>query len=383
MNTTHLALVQQDFSRSLFGALVANDASANIVFSPLSIFVVFLMSLIGAREQTKDEMIKALRIKNSINYEDLHPSVSKMFEMLKSSQTLKIANNVFVDKKVKLREDFISMLDYYYGVEPQRCNFATEAPKCRKIINLWVEENTNGIIQDAISPGVLTSLTKLVLVNAIYFKGTWKNEFNPKFTSKLPFKAIGGNSQQDVKMMKKYSTHEQYGENDVAKWVRLSYQDDFNGIFILPKNSSDLSEEAMDNVQDFIKSTDNLLSKLPTLRTNLQKLFIPRFKIEFSTELTKIMQELGMKQAFRDEADFTGMAKSHQRLHISAVIHKAYIKVNEKGTEAAGFSAIHMVNRSLRIGDIKHEFVADRPFLFVIEHAPTQALVFLSRVNKV
>jgi serpin B len=363
----------QEFSRSLFGEVAASTPS-NVVISPLSIYMVLLMSLLGAHEKTKSEMMQTLRLSD----DNVHSDLSKICNSISKSKTLKIANSVFFANNIHLRKDFSSMLDYYYDVEPKKCNF-NDSEKCTKRINKWAAKQTKGLIKELIPHGALTPATKLILANAVYFKGRWKKPFDKERTMDRPFTKQDG-SKKNVKMMHRFSTLEEYGEDELAKWVRIPYREDFNAVFILPKNES--TSETMTELVDYLK-TKKMMSDLTTKKMKLEKLIIPRFEISFGIDMSKILRGMGMETAFTNDADFSGFT-SDNGLHISSVIHKAFVKVDEKGTEAAAASAIHVIAKSLRIGGPPPlEFVADRPFLFMIEDSASHLPLFHARLNKV
>jgi serine protease inhibitor len=364
--------VQTDeFSKRFLTTVLHSDNISNVVISPFSVFLAILMTLSGARGSTREEINTALSLSSKDDIK-LHESIHALYEAFQpalNEKIINIASNVFTDKKIQLKQEYVDVINKYYNTKLEQCDFHSDpSGSCQKI-NHWVEETTNHLIKNLIPQGSITPDTKMILANAIYFKGKWKAPFEMKNTKKLPFRTPKGNN--DVDMMIKYEKKHLYGENETAKWVKLDYEGDFEATFVIPTDTNDLS---LDNVQQLLaKQID-----LPTSCKKLKRLMIPRFEISFNTELNVAMRNLGMNAAFTDSADFSGITDT-TNLAISTIIHKAFIKVDEVGTEAAAATGVVMMALAMRI-EKEYEFVCDRPFLYMIHHVPTKTLIFSGRV---
>ena len=235
-------------------------------------------------------------------------------------------------------------------------------------INTWVEERTESKIKDLIPSRILDGLTRLVLVNAIYFKGNWASQFDQSLTNDVPF-WVTSDKQVQVPMMTQ--KHEfRYGEGNGLQILELPYAgDDFSMIVLLPREIGGLVklEESL--------TVENLGRWVRNLWETEVVVFLPRFEITFPFRLDDTLKSMGMVDAFSGKADFSGMDK--EPLFISAVLHKAFVAVNEEGTEAAAATAVIMARGSPSLPPI---FRADHPFVFLIRENSTGSILFLGRV---
>jgi serpin B len=249
-----------------------------------------------------------------------------------------------------------------------------------KIINGWIENRTHNLIKDLISPGDIDPvLTALILTNAIYFKGTWQVQFDEKNTTEKPFE-ITEEEYVDVETMKFIGTDDQfnYTENDIMQIVELPYTgNEISMTILLPKEGYDL--------KDIINSMDHVRYKelIDSMYNTELDIFLPKFTIETPLyTLNNYLKELGMSTAFTGDADFSGM-NGFGQLSISSVLHKAFIEVNEEGTEAAAATAIVMVTSAYPGQNISQRIVfdADHPFIFLIQHKTTGTILFIGTVT--
>ncbi len=363
---TSEALYEQNFAKNL-GSILLKEKS-NAVFSPFSIFLALALTSAGARNETLNEMLAALCITDTNNVQQHMAEYNKKFQ---TDSILKIANALHINKNMQVPQQFKDDAVSVYSAEAIQHDFYFEDPdRSRDAINQWVENKTNSLIKDLIPQGYLNNIVRLVITNAIYFKGTWKTQFKKEATQEAEFDRFG--TPQKVQMMYRRNGKEDYGKNDVCSWINLPYLGDFSMWFILP-NAQD--EQGMDQTREFLcGSKDSLRQMLPTNNVKLSEVGIPKFKIDYDTGLNDPLKALGMKSAFEDTADLTGIG---QDLYISAVLHKAFVQVDEEGTEAAAATAVIIKTRSLQISS---SFVADHPFFFMIEHIPTQSIVFMGAV---
>jgi serpin B len=369
----------QNFSKNLLDLVVNEQKDTNVVLSPFSIFTALAMTAVGARENTLTEMLHALSLPQGD--QDLHKQIGsylKKFDTAQQAKILSIANNIFIHHAITLKTDFVKdVSDNYSANVTQEAYFFDDEQQSRTHINKWVEQKTNDLIKDLIPKHVLNHLTRLVLVNAIYFKGEWVIEFDEKNTREREFTKI-----QDIKttvnMMSQSDQKHQYGENKTAKWVTLAYKgNEFSATFVLPQESG---ETAFQSTCDLLfKNTKDVFSELRTSEHKLKELAIPKFKSEFSLDVVPFMKKLGMKDAFSEAAKFTAITDNAKDLYISNIIHKAFIQIDEKGTEAAAATAVVMKTRSIR-HDTPKSFIADRPFIFILQHIPTMSILFSGKV---
>jgi serpin B len=250
-------------------------------------------------------------------------------------------------------------------------DFITATENARKTINAWVEKKTNGKIKDLISPGVLDSMTRLVLTNAIYFKGNWAKQFKENRTQDAPFTLADG-KKIEVAMMNQKAEFG-YMETDTFQALELPYVDEeLSMVILLPKE--------IDALNEFEKAltTENLNQRLAEIHKCEVVVFVPKFKTTSQFSLADVLKSMGMKDAFSSDADFSGI-NGKRDLFISAVIHKAFVEVNEEGTEAAAATGVVMRLTSVGPAAIP-VFRADHPFLFLIRDNLSGSILFIGRV---
>jgi serpin B len=244
--------------------------------------------------------------------------------------------------------------------------------EARRTINAWVEKKTRGKIQDLIPPGALNYLDRLVLANAIYFKGTWLAWFSKGETRDEPFHLLGG-AQVTAPLMRQLHTFS-YADLDSLQVLELPYGDgDLAMLLALPRDLQGLPslEQSL--------SGDLLDAWIASLQETDVQVFLPRFSITQIFNLNEVMQSLGMRRAFSQNAEFSGMAD--EDLYISAILHKAFIDTDEHGTEAAAATAVGMTTWGVsELTSSPPEFRADHPFLFMIRHRPSGCILFMGRV---
>ncbi len=265
------------------------------------------------------------------------------------------------------------MVQVHYGAVLTEVDFRTAAEKARKKMNKWVSKETNGKIEDLIARGILDEDTRLVLTNAIYFLGKWNSEFDKEDTEELPFTFLDG-KKADVPMMRQEEEF-LYGESESLQIINLPYVGhDLSMVILLPKKNDGLKE--LEDEFEF----DEFSGAVWKLEKREVKLMMPKFKMTSSFNLSEVLKELGMVDAFSTDADFSGMAKKEE-LFISEVIHKAYVDVNEEGTEAAAATAVMTGDTAIppdERGPVV--FTADHPFMFVIRDKRTGTILFMGRV---
>lgn len=364
-----------EFAADLYARL-SSGKSTNLFFSPYSISVALAMTYAGAEGQTEAQMAKVLHF--ALPEAKLHQAFSGLQKRLTSNGDssafqLRVANRLWGQNDFHFLPTFLQVTSDNYGAELGQVDFKqTEA--ARKTINAWVEEQTDDKIRDLLAPGVLDASTRLVLTNAIYFKARWEEQFSKSVTKDAPFHLVG-HKQVTVPMM--HQQHRfQYGETSSVQILELPYAG-YEGLcmlILLPKKIDGLSD------LEKVLTSENLHKWSAGLKSRQVDLYLPKFKMTSEFELGDVLKLMGMSLAFSDKADFTGMS-TQEPLLISAVIHKAFVDVNEEGTEAAAATAVGLrLAAALPQPEEPVEFRADHPFVFLIRDNRTQAVLFLGRL---
>uniref|UniRef100_UPI00398EE357 leukocyte elastase inhibitor-like n=1 Tax=Pristiophorus japonicus TaxID=55135 RepID=UPI00398EE357 len=367
------------FTLDLFRKLVEKNQAGNIFFSPFSISSALAMVYLGAKNNTASQMAKALHFDQ---VGDLHSGFQKMqldINRADVSYLLRVANRLYGEKTYNFLEEFCTSSMQYYRADMSGVDFRTAADETRQEINKWVEAQTEGKIQNLLAPGLVSSATTLVLVNAIYFKGSWAEKFNEQFTKEMPFR-LNKNESRPVKMMYQKEEFLIHHVPEVKIQVlELPYVDEELSMIIL------LPDDIMDDSTGLQKLEQELtLEKLQewTLQDRMEKMDVqvrlPKFKLEDDYELNSPLSSLGMLDLFDGSmADLSGMSEARD-LFVTKVIHKSFVEVNEEGTEAAASVGMIMVGSSMYPQPEKI-FTADHPFLFFIRHNKTNSILFFGR----
>lgn len=357
------------FAFDIFRKVVENAGeSENIMISPLSISYALSMALNGANGSTQDSMFKALRI-NDLTSEELNSSFKNLTKALLSVDqrvAMSIANSVWTEQNFLVKQSFINILTDYYSAESKQ--FDINDPTAPDKINAWIEENTNGLIKEMIDK--LDDNTVMLLINAIYFKGKWKFQFDASETAQKPFHKPGG-SAVDVPTMTQTADFKVYDGDGFILGEFPYGQGNFVMDIILP--------DAQDGVTALLPSlTDAAFTSWSgSLSVQEVDLFLPRFKYGFKKKLKDILTDMGMGIAFIDGADFTNIA-DFPPLIINEVTHQSFIETNEVGTEAAAATVVEIGLTSYPPQPVV--FNADHSFLYVIRETTTNSIIFMGRV---
>ncbi len=358
------------FALELYTELSKNGKE-NIFYSPYSIFAALGMTYEGAKGETKDEIKSVFHFPEDST---LRPNFAKIYNDINKNEEdyeLRTGNALWVQKDYPFLEDYINIVVKYYGGKVSNLDFVKETEKSRQTINNFIEEQTNGKIKDLIPKGVLDYLTRLVLTNAIYFKGTWQWEFNPKNTEEVDFKITPTDIVKVPMMyMKPEKAKFNYADLEDLQILELPYKGEkISMLILLPK----------DNLEDIQPLTIEKLKewKSQTKEETLDEIYLPKFEFDTKYFMKEILSDMGMPTAFEMDADFSGMDGT-KSLYIKEVIHQAYVKVDEKGTEAAAATGVVMELTSIMPKNI---FRADHPFIFIIQQNDTGNILFLGRVN--
>lgn len=453
-----LVLANNALALKLLGEFGARSKDENQFFSPFSIESALAIALEGARGATASEMAQALQFPKREGDEgratgqlaDLRSGFHALSAQLdlgssdsqrtKRGVRLRSANSLWVDQSFPLSQEYQQTVRQNYGAsETFACDFQRAGEAQRNRINQWVSERTAQKIQELIPSGAITPLTRLVIANAIYFKGLWAKPFDPKATRPAEFTLGGGRKvQADLMHARNFddgayaafhadgslietpktlpagaSAEQGYPSGAGFQVVELPYEssaptdaaaadanaatrgrgpqrsngahssgDGLSMLVFLPRRPDGLSDLVSSLTADKIAAVAQQLEARPF------HVALPKFKVEARYALNEPLQSLGMRKAFSStEADFSGLTDSRDpehELYISAVFHKAFVEVNEEGTEAAAATGVVMATRAAAVGDppFVPSFTADHPFLFAIRHRQTGLILFIGQVEK-
>lgn len=369
------ALVQGNTAFALDFHAQLRSQPGNLFYSPYSLSSALAMTYAGASENTAAEMEKALHFTLG---EETHAAFAALKEGLEDLQKagdvqLAVANSLWPLKGYPFLPAFLERVKSGYGAEIVPLDFAGGTEESRQTINRWVEDKTRDKIKDLIAPGNLDPLVRLVLVNAIYFKGNWASQFKPEQTVPADF-FVAPDATVSVPTMAQ--THRfPYAEFEDFQIVQLPYAGGgLSMLVVLPRENDGLWR-----VEDRL-TPEHVRQWRERLSERAVRVFLPKFKMTWgAVTLNKPLQALGMVDAFSEtKADFSGMADSLERFQIGLVLHKAFVEVNEEGTEAAAATAVTM--RTFARFDPPPTFRADHPFVFLIQDARTGSILFLGRV---
>ena len=366
------------FSFDLFKEFMADPGNTDNIFnSPYSIFTALAMTYEGARSNTAAEMAEVLGIEQ--DNDSFHNYIKNLYEYLNKNEDYNIstANALWVNQGLELLEEYIKVIQDFYGGESTNVDFSNPA-EAAEIINTWVEEQTNNLIKDLVPESSLGPMTRLVLTNAIYFKGTWKVQFDEANTTSREF-TLKTDDKIQAETMRLINAKDKfnYTETTDLKILELPYTgDEMSMMIILPKENTDLSTVA----ESIDKNT--YYSWLEDMTKNEVDIYLPKFEIKTPLyELNDYLKNLGMNDAF-GPADFSGITNQAD-LYISQVLHKAFIEVNEEGTEAAAATAVIMFETAIPDDETpsRLEFNCDHPFLFLIQHKETKTILFMGSME--
>ena len=339
--------------------LFENVKGNNNVFSPLSIWIALAMAYEGAHGITAEEMRKALNFPE--NKTILRETIAYIMQNFAGGKdyNLTLANSLWPDERYTINESYVNLVQDYYDAYVQRVDY--EKPeKAREIINSWVENCTHGRIKEMIPPNLLTPLIALVLSNAIYFNATWLEKFEMTWIDTF----YTPEGEIEIPMMHKTAEFG-YAEDDEVKVLEMPYKGErFSMLIVLPKDMKSQPRITLERLDAWRRD----------MRESLVKVTLPRFTVERHYNLKKPLMSMGMRSAFHCDADFSGIGPY---LYMDFVLHDAYIKVTENGTEAAAATGVGMV---LGITPYEYEFNANHPFIFLIQDKDTGAIIFMGEV---
>jgi serpin B len=370
--TADLVKGSTTFAVELYDKL--RSGNGNLFFSPYSISNALAMTYAGARGQTATEMAATLHFNTSglplhAAYADLIKELNRPGQ--KRKYQLSVANRLWGQTGYGFAPDFLKLTHDSYGASLEELDFVRATEQARKTINGWVEKETQARIKDLLAPGTITPDIRLVLTNAIYFKAQWADAFSEKTTKKEDFK-LGEGKTVNVDMMQITESANLF-ESDALQMLELPYeQHELSMLVLLPRQIDGLGNLEK---QLSTKSLEQWTRGLKRQRVMVQ---LPRFKFTAEFKLRRVLSEMGMALAFSKNADFSGMATG-EKLGIDDVIHKAFVAVDEKGTEAAAATAVTIRTLGAPAGT-PTTFRADHPFVFLVRDNRTGSILFMGRL---
>lgn len=362
------------FCLNLYRNLAQKEAG-NIFYSPFSITSAMAMLYEGARGWVAGEMQRVFQF--PIDAKARQEAFYGLFKYLNKKNAkykLSIANALWVQKDYKILDVYLKTIDKYYDGKATNLDFVGATEQSRQTINKWVEQKTNNKIKDLLPPGSVNTMTRLIITNAIYFKGIWVIQFDKNLTRDEDF-WVNETETVKVPMMRRTDPEAMfnYAETEDLQILEMDYEgDDLSMLILLPR------DKTLDKLE-----TDLSAEKLEEWKSGLSKrrveVYMPRFTFTTRYDLTVSLSELGMPNAFAPHCDLSGIDGT-KNLYVQSVVHQAFVDVNEEGTEAA--AATGVVVGITSVGPQIPVFRADHPFVFVIQERSTGNILFIGRVVK-
>ena len=358
----------------------ATARSDNLFFAPFSISTALAMMFAGAGENTRQEMAAVLGLKDDPAV--IHPHLARLIKAVFASELhdcrISLANRIWAQAGYRLRSEFVERLEKVCGAGLESLDLQAQPQSACQVMNRWVAEQTEGNIENLISSQDLNELTRIVLINAIYFKGQWTAPFPTKNTRDARF-YLSPFRRTSVKMMHQENRFA-YGRADGVQILELPYgrKAGLSMVVLLPRRFGGLAR-----LQRSL-SVDTLNRWLAALEPRTVRVYLPRFRFRQRIQLAPTLRAMGMVTACSETAaDFSGISDQQPGLCISSVIHEAFVEVDEKGTEAAAATAVlgAMMRSRIHLPPRIPVFRADHPFIFLIRHVESGTVLFLGRVT--
>ncbi|XP_006890345.1 PREDICTED: glia-derived nexin [Elephantulus edwardii] len=374
-NPLSLEELSSNMGIQVFNKIAKSRPHENVVISPHGIASVLGMLQLGADGKTKKQLTTVMRY--GVNrVSKVLKKINKAIVSKKNKDVVTVANGVFVKNGFKMEEPFVTKNKDVFQCEVRNMSFENPASACDSI-NLWVKNETRGMIDNLISRDLLSNpLTRLVLVNAIYFKGLWKLCFQPENTKKRGFVASDGKSYL-VPMLAQLSLF-RCGSTSTPNglwynFIELPYHgESINMLIALPTESATPLSAIIPHIST--KTIDSWMSLMVPKRVQV---VLPKFTASVQTDLKEPLKVLGITEMFDpSKANFAKITRS-EKLHVSHIFQKAKIEVSEDGTKASAATTAILIARSS-----PPWFIVDKPFLFIIRHNPTGAILFIGQINK-
>lgn len=378
--STLLKSTANKFSLNLHKILRSDDPEQNLFYSPSSILVALAMTYLGARGNTAKQMFKSFNL-DEMPEPQIKQEFHKFLESLSKSNSngnqISMANRLFAQMGFDIVQAFQDETNQFFNAQLAMVDYVKNPEGARGEVNKWVEGKTEGKIKDLIPQGMFTQASRLTLVNAIYFKGSWLNRFEPNATHEGQFQVT---PTKDINVQMMYqSNYFKYIEDQTlnCQIIDLPYAgDQISMVIFLPNEVDGLSK--LEKSLSY-KKLSEAVSQLKASRAEEVEVTLPKFKMTEEFSLKEALSKMGAVDMFDGKADFTGISTEGD-LYVSEVVHKAFVDVNEEGTEAAAATGIGMIG--LMSMPMNPEFNANHPFLFLIYHNNTGVILFLGRVAK-
>ncbi len=355
------------FGFKLFNQLVGEEQDKNIFISPLSVTMALSMTMNGAGGETRKTMEEALELSgiSEENRNAVYQSLIDTLMNLDEAVQFEIANSIWYRDDFQVNDQFINTNESIFDAKISELNFKN--PKAVDTINRWVNQNTNGKIPTIIDQ--INPLDVMFLINAIYFKGNWSEQFKEKSTHKEEF-YLPDNTTKQCDMMYQRDDF-RYTENEQIQIIELPYgKRSFSMVIVLPRKNVNLDSLITEmNPKQWNEWQDQLVSEEVSL-------YLPKFKLEYEKTLTDILKQMGMEIAFTPRANFDGINKNKD-VYISKVKHKTFVEVNEQGTEAAAATSVHVMLAAVRESYVMK---INRPFIFAIQEKKYNSLLFIGKI---
>ncbi|XP_070610240.1 neuroserpin [Erythrolamprus reginae] len=367
-----------EFSVNVYNQLRARGEDENIIFSPLGIAITMGMVELGAHGSTLKE------IQHSMGYEGLKngeefvflKELSDMAATDNSHYVMKLANSLYVQNGYHVNDKFLQLLKKYFKAEVEVVDF-TQNIAVASYINKWVENHTNNMIKDFVSARDFSALTRLAIVNAIYFKGNWRSQFRPENTRTFSFTK---DDESEVQIPMMYQQGEFYygefsdGSNEaggIYQVLEIPYEgDEFSMMIVLSRQEVPLA-----TLEPLVKA--QLIEEWATsVKKQKVEVYLPRFTIEQEIDLKDALKGVGITEVFSQSADLTAMS-DNKELYLSKAVHKSILEVNEEGSEAAAASGMIAISR---MAVLYPQIIVDHPFFFVVRNRITGTIIFMGRV---
>ncbi|XP_006888813.1 PREDICTED: leukocyte elastase inhibitor-like [Elephantulus edwardii] len=373
-----LSTANNHFALDFFRVLSEKNPTVNIFFSPFSISCAVAMVLAGAKGSSAAQLSKAFHFDSIEEIHSKFQCLNAKINTRDASYILRLANRLYGEKTYHFLPDFLATIQKIYGVDLANVDFQHASEEVRKEINQWVKDQTEGKIPELLTSGMVNNLTKLVLVNAIYFKGKWQERFLEKYTTEEQFH-LNKKDNKMVKMMYQMTIFP-YGYIDEVKChvLVLPYKDnELSMVILLPCDIEDDSTGLKKIEEQLTLNKLNEWINSNNLKAVEVKVSLPRFKLEESYNLNSHLARLDVQDIFNpSKADLSGISGA-THLFISEVVHKSFVEVNEEGTEAAAVTGITCCDCSCR-RQVPY-FNANHPFLFFIQHNASKCILFFGR----
>ncbi|XP_038439950.1 serpin B9 isoform X1 [Canis lupus familiaris] len=364
------------FAIRLLKMLCQDDPSRNVFYSPVIISSALAMVYLGAKGNTAAQVAQVLSLSTE---KDIHQSFQSLLAEVNKPGTqylLRTANRLFGEKTCEFLPTFKESCVRFYSAELEQLPFAKAAEPSRKHINAWVSEKTEGKIQELLPGGSIDAKTRLVLVNAIYFKGRWNEQFDKRYTREMPFR-INQKEQRPVQMMYQEATFKlAYIEELQMQVLELPYVgDELSMLILLPDDHVELSSVESHLTWERFRAW----TRPACMRSTDVEVFLPRLQLGEEYDLAAVLGPLGMADAFQgDKADFSAMS-ARGDVCLSRFVHRSVLEVDEEGTAAAAASAALVVAECC--SESGPRFCADHPFLFLIRHNAAGSILFCGRFS--